>query len=62
MSATAPVSTNGHISASYSRRFWSGSADCGWRVPRGEACGNGQNGLRVVAVCSGCAVGVKFAG
>ena len=34
----------------------------GWRVLRGEAGGEGQNGLPVVAVCSGCAVEVKFGG
>jgi hypothetical protein len=31
-------------------------------VLRGEAGGEGQNGLPVVAVCSGCAVEVKFGG
>jgi hypothetical protein len=34
-----------------------GSAGCGWRVPRDESGGDGQNGLRVVAVRSGCAGG-----
>lgn len=38
------------------------SAGCGWRVLRGEASGDGQNGLRVVAVRSVCAGGSKFGG
>src|SRR5262249_3224389 len=46
--------------ANCSRPSWSGSAGCGWSVPRGEAGGDGQNGLPVVAVRSGYAVRVKF--
>jgi hypothetical protein len=45
-----------------SRPSWSESADCGWCVPRGEAGGDEQNGLLVIAVRSGCAGGVKFGG
>jgi len=33
-----------------------------WRVPQGEVGSDGQYGLRVVAVRSGCAGGVKFGG
>ena len=47
---------------SCSRPSGNGSAVYGRRVPRGEACGDGQNGLRVVAVSPECAVRVKFGG
>jgi hypothetical protein len=48
--------------ASCSRPSWSGSAGCGWCVPRGETGGDRLHGLRVVAARSGCAGGVKFGG
>jgi hypothetical protein len=47
---------------SCSRRLWRGSAGCGWRVPPGEAGGDGQNGLNVVAVRLRCAVRVNLGG
>jgi hypothetical protein len=45
-----------------SRCAWSGSAGRGWRVPRGEAGGDGQIGQRVVAVRSGCIIRIKLSG
>jgi hypothetical protein len=33
---------------------------CGWRVPRDEVCGDGPNGLPIVAAGPRCAVRVTF--
>ena len=48
--------------AGCSRRLWSGSGGCGWRVPRGKVRGAGQNGPNVVPVRPKCAAHADFGG
>ena len=48
------------VPRSCSRRFWSGSAGCDWRKPRGEVCGDGQSGPKVLAVRPQCAARADF--
>jgi hypothetical protein len=48
--------------ASCSPPFWSGSAGCGWRLPRGEVHCAGQNPPDVVPERPRCASGTDFGG